>query len=165
ESRPPHIRRLSSFNAGCRIAAAKAFWLSRRCVCSNRLYRLVQHLRHRVCAPGAFVQLEGPARIGGCRGLDSIALGVSPRPIVAGSGRTGGRTLALQAGTREGLVKARRRIRVSIRDDKVAPAELERMFRRTGYRAACLFGGGANPVPLTDPYRLERIAIEPTTNL
>jgi len=50
-------------------------------------------------------------------------------------------------------------------DDKVAPAELERMFRRTGYRAACLFGGGANPVPLTDPYRLERIAIEPTTNL
>lgn len=50
-------------------------------------------------------------------------------------------------------------------DDKVAPLELERMFKKTDYRAACLFGGGANPLPLTDPYRLERIAIEPTTDL
>jgi peptidoglycan/xylan/chitin deacetylase (PgdA/CDA1 family) len=50
-------------------------------------------------------------------------------------------------------------------DDKVDPAELEMMYRRTGYRAACLFGGGANPLPLTAPYRLERIAIEATTDL
>jgi peptidoglycan/xylan/chitin deacetylase (PgdA/CDA1 family) len=50
-------------------------------------------------------------------------------------------------------------------DDKVDPSELELMFKRTGYRAACLFGGGANPLPLNDPYHLQRIAIEPTTDL
>lgn len=50
-------------------------------------------------------------------------------------------------------------------DDKVDPTELEMMYKRTGYRAACLFGGGANPLPLADPYRLERIAIEATTDL
>ena len=50
-------------------------------------------------------------------------------------------------------------------DDKVEPLELGRMFKKTGYRAACLFGGGANPLPVADPYRLERIAIEPTTDL
>jgi peptidoglycan/xylan/chitin deacetylase (PgdA/CDA1 family) len=50
-------------------------------------------------------------------------------------------------------------------DDKVAPLELERLFRKTNYRAACLFGGGTNPLPLTNPYRLERIAIESTSDL
>jgi peptidoglycan/xylan/chitin deacetylase (PgdA/CDA1 family) len=50
-------------------------------------------------------------------------------------------------------------------DDKVDPAELEALFRRTGYRAACLFGGGANRLPIGDPYRLQRIAIESTSSL
>jgi peptidoglycan/xylan/chitin deacetylase (PgdA/CDA1 family) len=50
-------------------------------------------------------------------------------------------------------------------DDKVDPTELELMYRRTGYRAACLFGGSVNPLPLADPYRLERMAIEEATDL
>jgi peptidoglycan/xylan/chitin deacetylase (PgdA/CDA1 family) len=50
-------------------------------------------------------------------------------------------------------------------DDKVDPAELELMYKRTGYKAACLFGGGPNPLPVADPYRLERIAVEETTDL
>ena len=43
--------------------------------------------------------------------------------------------------------------------------ELGLMLRRAGYRAACLYGGGPNAVPLTDPYRLSRLAIGPDTDL
>ncbi len=50
-------------------------------------------------------------------------------------------------------------------DDKVDPEALAAMYRRTGYRAACLFGGGVNPLPLADPYRLERIAVDEATDL
>jgi peptidoglycan/xylan/chitin deacetylase (PgdA/CDA1 family) len=50
-------------------------------------------------------------------------------------------------------------------DDKVDPTALALMYRSAGYRAACLFGGGVNPLPLADPYRLERIAIEESTDL
>jgi peptidoglycan/xylan/chitin deacetylase (PgdA/CDA1 family) len=50
-------------------------------------------------------------------------------------------------------------------DDKVDPTALELMYRSTGYRAACLFGGGVNPLPVADPYRLERIAIDEATDL
>ncbi|HEX8218482.1 MAG TPA: polysaccharide deacetylase family protein [Chloroflexia bacterium] len=35
----------------------------------------------------------------------------------------------------------------------------------TGYKAACLYGGGPNPLPAPDPYRLTRIAIGPDTDL
>ncbi len=50
-------------------------------------------------------------------------------------------------------------------DAGVDPLWLRELFRRTGYQAACLFGGGPNRVPLVHPYHLERIAIEPTTDL
>lgn len=45
------------------------------------------------------------------------------------------------------------------------PAATTRMLQRTGYRAACLYGGGPNPVPVSDPYRLSRLAIGPDTDL
>jgi peptidoglycan/xylan/chitin deacetylase (PgdA/CDA1 family) len=39
------------------------------------------------------------------------------------------------------------------------------LLRRSGYRAACLYGGGLQSVPVTDPFRLARIAMGPDTDL
>ncbi len=50
-------------------------------------------------------------------------------------------------------------------DEGVNPRELQRALRRAGYRAACLYGGGPNPLPITDPYRLARLAMGPDTDL
>ena len=38
-------------------------------------------------------------------------------------------------------------------------------LRRTGYRAACLYGGGAVTLPDADRFRLERLAIGPDSDL
>ena len=38
-------------------------------------------------------------------------------------------------------------------------------LRRTGYRAACLYGGGPIRLPSCNPYRLTRLAMGPDTNL
>ncbi len=38
-------------------------------------------------------------------------------------------------------------------------------LKRAGYRAACLYGGGPNPLPIADPYRLARLAMGPDTDL
>lgn len=38
-------------------------------------------------------------------------------------------------------------------------------LKRAGYRAACLYGGGPNPLPVTDSYRLTRLAMGPDTDL
>jgi peptidoglycan/xylan/chitin deacetylase (PgdA/CDA1 family) len=38
-------------------------------------------------------------------------------------------------------------------------------LRRAGYRAACLYGDGPNFLPIVDPYRLERLAMGPDTDL
>ncbi len=38
-------------------------------------------------------------------------------------------------------------------------------LKRAGYRAACLYGGGPNPLPIADPYRLARLAMGPNTDL
>jgi len=38
-------------------------------------------------------------------------------------------------------------------------------LKRAGYRAACLYGGGPNRLPVANPYRLARLAIGPATNL
>lgn len=50
-------------------------------------------------------------------------------------------------------------------DDGVKPSVVKRALLRTGYRAACLFGGGPIHLPVTDPFRLPRLAMEPSTNL
>jgi peptidoglycan/xylan/chitin deacetylase (PgdA/CDA1 family) len=36
---------------------------------------------------------------------------------------------------------------------------------RLGYRAACLYGGGPNRLPIADVYRLQRVAMGPDTDL
>ena len=50
-------------------------------------------------------------------------------------------------------------------DDGVDPQRLREMLKRVGYRAACLYKGGPNSVPITNPYRLTRLAMGPDTNL
>ena len=45
------------------------------------------------------------------------------------------------------------------------PAALDEALRRTGYRAACLYKGGPIRLPVSDPYRLTRVAMGPDTDL
>jgi peptidoglycan/xylan/chitin deacetylase (PgdA/CDA1 family) len=45
------------------------------------------------------------------------------------------------------------------------PEAVRRMLERAGYRAACLYGGGPHRMPVADPYRLERVAVGPDTDL
>lgn len=42
---------------------------------------------------------------------------------------------------------------------------LRSVFRRVGYRAACLYGGSPVRVPVRNPYRLARLAMGPDTDL
>ena len=42
---------------------------------------------------------------------------------------------------------------------------LAKALKGAGYRAACLYGGGPNHVPIADPYRLTRLAMGPDTDL
>lgn len=42
---------------------------------------------------------------------------------------------------------------------------LRRVLEEVGYRAACVYGGGPRRVPITNPYRLPRLAMGPDTNL
>jgi peptidoglycan/xylan/chitin deacetylase (PgdA/CDA1 family) len=50
-------------------------------------------------------------------------------------------------------------------DDAGAPPELREAFVSMGYRAAFGYGGGPFSAPAPDPYRLERLAIGPDTDL
>jgi peptidoglycan/xylan/chitin deacetylase (PgdA/CDA1 family) len=50
-------------------------------------------------------------------------------------------------------------------DDAGTPPGLREALVRTGYRAACLYIGGPVSIPANDPYRLERVAIGPDTDL
>jgi peptidoglycan/xylan/chitin deacetylase (PgdA/CDA1 family) len=45
------------------------------------------------------------------------------------------------------------------------PEEVRGVLRASGYRAACLYGGGPVPVPPADAYRLPRLAVGPDTDL
>jgi peptidoglycan/xylan/chitin deacetylase (PgdA/CDA1 family) len=50
-------------------------------------------------------------------------------------------------------------------DDRPMPQVLRKALKRVGYRAACLYGGGPIRVPISDPYRLTRLAMGPDTDL
>jgi peptidoglycan/xylan/chitin deacetylase (PgdA/CDA1 family) len=53
-------------------------------------------------------------------------------------------------------------------DDAASSQDLGRVqeaLKRTGYRAACLYGGGSTRLPATDPYRLTRLAVGSDTDL
>jgi peptidoglycan/xylan/chitin deacetylase (PgdA/CDA1 family) len=45
------------------------------------------------------------------------------------------------------------------------PEGVRQAMRRSGYRAACLYGGGPQRLPLGDCYRCERVAMGPDTDL
>jgi peptidoglycan/xylan/chitin deacetylase (PgdA/CDA1 family) len=49
-------------------------------------------------------------------------------------------------------------------DDGADPAALRTALQRTGYRAACLYGGGPNAVPVADALRLTRLAMGPDSD-
>lgn len=46
-----------------------------------------------------------------------------------------------------------------------SPAPTREALRRAGYRAAMLFNGGPNAVPVADAYAVERVAMGPDTDL
>jgi peptidoglycan/xylan/chitin deacetylase (PgdA/CDA1 family) len=50
-------------------------------------------------------------------------------------------------------------------DDADLPPDLREALARAGYRAAFGYGGGPFSFPVTDPYRLERVAMGPDTDL
>jgi peptidoglycan/xylan/chitin deacetylase (PgdA/CDA1 family) len=50
-------------------------------------------------------------------------------------------------------------------DGGANPQELCGMMQRIGYKAGCLYGGGPNHLPVSDPYRLTRLAMGPKTDL
>ena len=43
--------------------------------------------------------------------------------------------------------------------------DLASLMKRAGYQAACLYGGGPNAIPVSDPFRLTRLAMGPDTDL
>jgi peptidoglycan/xylan/chitin deacetylase (PgdA/CDA1 family) len=50
-------------------------------------------------------------------------------------------------------------------DGGTDPRLTGRALERTGYRAACLYEGGPNPLPIVEPYRLTRLPMGPDTDL
>ena len=50
-------------------------------------------------------------------------------------------------------------------DGGAEPRSTGRALERAGYRAACLYKGGPNPLPIVNPYRLTRLAMGPDTDL
>jgi peptidoglycan/xylan/chitin deacetylase (PgdA/CDA1 family) len=50
-------------------------------------------------------------------------------------------------------------------DEGTDPTAIGQTLQRTGYRAACLYGGGPVPFPVKTPYRLTRLAMGPDTDL
>lgn len=50
-------------------------------------------------------------------------------------------------------------------DGGTNPQQTTELLRRTGYAAACLYGGGPVTLPVQEPFRLTRLAMGPDTNL
>jgi peptidoglycan/xylan/chitin deacetylase (PgdA/CDA1 family) len=50
-------------------------------------------------------------------------------------------------------------------DGGTEPRSTGRALELAGYRAACLYKGGPNPLPIVEPYRLTRVAVGPDTDL
>ena len=49
-------------------------------------------------------------------------------------------------------------------DGGTDPRAMSGALERAGYQAACLYGGGPNPLPIADPYRLARLAFGSDTD-
>lgn len=50
-------------------------------------------------------------------------------------------------------------------DDGSDASQVEGLLREAGYRAACLYSDELNPLPIENPYRLERLAMGAETDL
>jgi peptidoglycan/xylan/chitin deacetylase (PgdA/CDA1 family) len=50
-------------------------------------------------------------------------------------------------------------------DGGTYPRALREVMHRIGYRAGCLYKGGPNRLPITDPYRLTRLAMGPDSDV
>jgi peptidoglycan/xylan/chitin deacetylase (PgdA/CDA1 family) len=50
-------------------------------------------------------------------------------------------------------------------DGGTEPGSTVRALEQAGYRAACLYKGDPNPLPIVEPYRLTRLAVGPDTDL
>ena len=50
-------------------------------------------------------------------------------------------------------------------DGGTEPRSTGKALERAGYRAACLYKGGPNPLPIAEPYRLTRLAMGPDIDL
>jgi hypothetical protein len=50
-------------------------------------------------------------------------------------------------------------------DGRAHPQNLQAVMQRAGYRAGCLYKGGPNRLPVSDSYRLTRLAMGPDTDL
>ena len=64
-----------------------------------------------------------------------------------------------------GLGKAVEAIAYPFGDGGVDPQAVDRALERAGYRAACLYGGGPNRLPVANSYRLARLPVGPDTDL
>src|SRR6516162_4677506 len=73
--------------------------------------------------------------------------------------------LRSKAALEDGLGKAVEVFSYPYGDCGLEPGAAQRLLERTGYRAACLYGGGPHRVPVADPYRLDRLAMGPDTDL
>jgi peptidoglycan/xylan/chitin deacetylase (PgdA/CDA1 family) len=50
-------------------------------------------------------------------------------------------------------------------DGGTEPRSTGKALERVGYRVACVYKGGPNPLPIEEPYRLTRLAMGPDTDL
>lgn len=50
-------------------------------------------------------------------------------------------------------------------DDRGDASQVEGLLREAGYRAACLYSDELNPLPIENPYRLERLEMGAETDL
>jgi peptidoglycan/xylan/chitin deacetylase (PgdA/CDA1 family) len=73
--------------------------------------------------------------------------------------------LRSKATLEDGLGKAVEVFSYPYGDCGLEPGAVWRALERAGYRAASLYGGGPQRVPVDDPYRLARLAVGPDTDL
>lgn len=73
--------------------------------------------------------------------------------------------LQSKATLEDGLGKAVQVFSYPYGDCGPEPEAARRVLEPTGYRAAFLYGGGPQRVPVADPYRLARLAVGPDTDL
>jgi peptidoglycan/xylan/chitin deacetylase (PgdA/CDA1 family) len=70
-----------------------------------------------------------------------------------------------KAALEEGLGRPVETIAYPYGDGGTDPQSTQKALERAGYRAACLYGGGPQALPITNPYFLSRLPMGPDTDL